>query len=153
MSRRVGRRGCGLVLWGEESEHIVSLAYRKAKKKKDFSRKEKGDATKGENRGDGDGRALYGFNRGTGERNRCITCNSEHHFAPNCPSQDARGKGPAPSEPVSKKLARPPYSSIAMGWPASVRGDGFPVKRSNNGNCEQPVAGTMGLGGPVPFHE
>ena len=67
----------------EESEHAALPAYRNAKRKAEVLRREDGDAKKSEKKGRGDGKALHGFNRHTGVRNRRFECNSEYHFAPN----------------------------------------------------------------------
>ena len=45
-----------------------------------------------------------GFNRRTGERNRCYVCGSEYHLLPKCPSKrDRRAPAPAPSPPTNPR--------------------------------------------------
>ena len=48
------------------------------KKSKEFVRREDGHAKKGENKGNGNGQSLNGFNRRAGVRNRRFMCSSGH---------------------------------------------------------------------------
>ena len=47
---------------------------------------------------------LNNINRRTGERNRCVTCNSEYHFAPQRSQEESRGGRSNPSTGVEKAL-------------------------------------------------
>ena len=51
-----------------------------------------------------------GFNRRTGERDRCYGCGSEYHLLPKCPTKQER-KAPAPALPPSS-TPRSSFSSI-----------------------------------------
>ena len=64
-------------------------------------------------------RTTDGVNRRTGERNRRYTCNSEYHYAPQCPQKENRYDGaPSPLRQV-KRASSAPYS-ISMGAPLTV---------------------------------
>ena len=58
------------------------------------------------------GQEKNGFNRRTGERNRCYGCGSEYHLLPKCPTKQER-KAPAPVPPPSS-TPRSPFSSITL---------------------------------------
>ena len=96
------------------------------------------------------GRALNGFDRRTGKRTRCFTCNSEFHFAPNGPSRDNRGIGSTPSTPVWGKPSRPPFSS-AMESSISLRDDGLPEKKIKK-EIPSSLPHYLGSGWPVSLH-
>ena len=53
-----------------------------------------------------------GFNRRTGERNRCFGCGSEYHLLPQCPNKQER-KAPVALPPVSP-TPRSSFSSITL---------------------------------------
>ena len=57
-------------------------AFQKAKIRRKASPRRPNNDSKGANEIKGDGQVLNGFNRRTGYRSRCDTCDSEYHFAP-----------------------------------------------------------------------
>ena len=119
----------------------------KDKKEKEHGEEWGGCEEKGENIGKSEGRMLNGFDRRTGGRNRCFTCNSDYQFAPQCPRKESRGEGPNPSTCVWKEPSRPPYSSIAVESPISVQTDGYDEKSDQRGKCGRPLSATLDLGG------
>ena len=107
---------------GRGRDYAARVPRRKAKKEQGNERREEGDVKKGENK-------VKGLNRRTGVRDRCFTCNSEYHLAPNCPSRGDSVKGSGPPLPVMSKHLLPPYLSISMESPVSRRGDASSVKK------------------------
>ena len=74
----------------EEEDFEAWMAYRTAKRAK-INGKGRENSRRQETRtGSGEGRALNAFNRKTGERNRCYTCNVEYHYEPQRPRSENR---------------------------------------------------------------
>ena len=134
-----------------EAEHCEPwAAYRKAKRpKKDGG----GHGSREKGKSSGAGRAKNAINRRTGERNRCYTCNSEYHYAPQRPQEENRYGGALFSQRRSKKPPNTPYSSIAIETPVGV---GSPLKlapvgpaRSHENSFSAPIeSGGGGLWPP-----
>ena len=106
----VGPQGMGAA--SEKEDFEAWAAYRKAKRvKKEGGGQGKRDKTSGRERTENP------MNRRTGQRDRFHKCNSEYHYAPQCPQKENRYSG-APS-PVrnSKEPPNKPYPSIAMEVP------------------------------------
>ena len=106
----------------EDLSYEAWLAYRKAGKQRTG---EKGAArpsykTPGKkSKSKQVGRRKNGFNRRTGERNRCYRCGSEYHLLPKCPVKQ-ESKAPAPPS-VSPSRPRASFSSISLEEPPSGR--------------------------------
>ena len=135
----------------KESDHAARSPYRKARRKKDFAKREGGEVKKGGNKGKGDGQTLYGFNRRTGVRKRCFTWDSGHHLAPNCPSGGKHGKRSVQSRPSGNKPLRPPNSSFSMKSPVRAHHDGPSVNKTTRAIANKPFL-PLWIWGQVPLH-
>ena len=60
-----------------------------------------------------------GFNRRTGERNRCYRCGGEYHLLPKCPVKQ-ESKAPAPASETPSR-PRSPFSSSTLEDPPAGR--------------------------------
>ena len=79
-----------------EEDYAAWVAYRKARKGQKRERRRSDRRKTARSRPRGEGRAMNGFNRKTGESDGRYTCNREFHYAPDCPNKDNRSGGPSP---------------------------------------------------------
>ena len=85
----------------EEEDCEAWMAYRKARQAKTGG----GDQGNRDNRAKTEsGRTENPISRRTGRRNRCYTCNSEYHCAPQCPQKENRYSGAFPPLKTSEKI-------------------------------------------------
>ena len=116
-------------------------AAEKGRRKRDGRPKRSSDSEKG------DGEALNGFNRRTGVRNRRDKCDSENHTAPKCPKRDAHRSEIGSASSENSKARRPPYSTISMGSPITIRKADQLVVGKTSGGGEQSCSTSMDVGG------
>ena len=116
-------------------------AAEKGRRKRDGRPKRSSDSEKG------DGEALNGLNRRTGVRNRRDKCDSENHTAPKCPKRDAHRSEIGSASSENSKARRPPYSTISMGSPITIRKADQLVVGKTSGGGEQSCSTSMDVGG------
>ena len=121
----------------EDLPHEARAAYRKAEKARTGPPRKQ---------------ALYwagvpgGFNRRTGERNRCYTCGSEYHLAPRCTQRRQWRPDGAPSSPPAKQAPRSSVPSIRMDTLASACTERTQNPRGGGGQCEESFSTTSEAG-------
>ena len=103
-------------LRGEDLSYEAWAAYRNKQKQSSGAGAALRPSSKGDNgkksKSPKGGQEKNGFNRRTGERNRCYGCGSEYHLLPKCPSkQDRRAQNPAPSPSSNPRSS---FSSITL---------------------------------------
>ena len=87
-----------------------------------------------------------GFNRRTGERNRCYGCDSEFHLLPKCPKRaNPSPVTPFPSLPTNY-APRPSFYSIALDPAPSVCIDSSPPEKKVGGHTEQSFSASLDSG-------
>ena len=90
---------------------------------------------------------MNGFDRRTGERNRCYACKSEEFYEPQRPQKENRYGGSPQSCRNAKYSPSRHYCSIAAEpppavWPSGKSGSGGPGRLR-----EQSFSTTLGIGG------
>ena len=130
----------------EDSSYGPRAAYRKAKRRRKKSPGGTSNTSAGGIKVKGDGHVLNGFNRRTGGRNRCDTCDGGYHLAPKCPRRK-HGKPTSMSSPPSvKKAPRSSFPATSMGNSASVCMEGSRNPKEIRGYCEQSCSTTLEAG-------
>ena len=93
-----------------------------------------------------DGQVRNGFNRRTGERNRCYGCGSEFHLLPKCPKRASSSPAnPSPSPPAIY-VPRPSFSSFAMDPVPPVCSGSPPPEKKAGGHSEQSFSTSLDSG-------
>ena len=83
----------------EDEDNAAWAAYRRAEREERRGGSE-GRGKTGGSREEAAGRISYGFDRRTGERNRCYTRNGAYHYAPQCPQKEDRSSEVSPYQRV-----------------------------------------------------
>ena len=100
----------------DEDDFEAWVAYRKAKRAKN-NMGDAGSRDLGSKYGKGTMKNAVNYR--TGEINRCFVCNSEYHYAPQCPRKGGK-PGAYPQQTIGKKKSpSKPYSSIALETPVT----------------------------------
>ena len=96
----------------------------------------------------GVGQVLNGFDRRTGERNRCYAYDTEDHSPPKCPKWPW-GPHIAATSPSVNKAPLPYRSSISTENSVSVRIEAYRNPNEGGGNCEHSLSTTPKAGGQL----
>ena len=128
----------------DEDDFEAWVAYRKAKRaKKNSSDGGSRDLAPRH----GKGQIKNSANYRTREVNRCFVCNSEYHYAPQCPRKGGKPGVQSPPNHGKKKPPSKPYSSIALETPANANYSPDNTQLPQDSITENSFSTTIDLGG------